>query len=109
MGVRRLFDRDDQIVVDDGGLFWKPYGPEPLAWSEIDRIEARSIKRQRFLCIFLKDPSRRPATGWTGALLAANSGFGFGDLALSTTGTDRSHGELVEAVRRHASPALADF
>ena len=36
-------------------------------------------------------------------------GFGFGDLALSTTGTDRRHGELVAAVRQNAPPEILDL
>ena len=102
MGVWRLLDRGDQIVVDSDGLSWKQHSAETIPWAEIDRIEAREIRRQRFLCVFLKAPEKFPAAGWRGAMAAANRGFGFGDLALSTTGTDRSHAELVAAIRRHA-------
>ena len=109
MGVFRLFDRDDQIVVDAGGLYWKQYGAATIPWQDIGRIEARAIKRWRFLCVFLNEPGKFPAAGWAGALQGANRGLGFGDLALSTAGTDRSHAELVAAIRRHAPAELLDI
>jgi len=101
-GVRRLFDPDVQIVVDASGLYWKQLGTRTIPWSEIDRIEAQEFGRDRFLCVFLKNPEKFRATGWTGALRAANRGFGFGDFGLSTAGTDRSEAELIEAIKRHA-------
>ena len=109
MGVWRLFDRSDQIVVDGDGLCWKQHSAATIPWVEIERIEAREIRRQRFLCVFLKDPEKFPAAGWRGAMASANRGFGFGDLALSTTGTDRRHGELVAAVRQNAPPEILDL
>src|SRR4051812_21506771 len=52
--VLRLFDRDDQIIVDSRGLYWKRRSPDVIPWSEIVDVTEGQVRRQRFLCIFLR-------------------------------------------------------
>ena len=108
LGISRLFDRSDAIVIDQDGLFWRERSDATIPWSEIQAIERRGIRRQRFLCVYLKDPRLYPPTTFLGRLGNANRNMGFGDIALSATGTDRSFGELQEALQRFAPAQIVD-
>lgn len=64
------------------------------------------VERQRFVCLFLRDPSAFPSSTVLGRLKRANKAMGFGDIALSAIGTDRSFGDLLAAVERFAPAGL---
>ena len=102
VGIARLFDRGDQIVIDRKGLFWRLRSGTTIPWSEIETIESRAISRQRFLCVYLKEPRLYPPTTFLGRLGRSNRHLGFGDIALSATGTNRSFAELRSAIERFA-------
>jgi hypothetical protein len=102
VGARRLFDRSDQLVIDRNGIFWRHWSETTIPWSAIESFSRHSIRRQQFLSLHLKSPAMFPrsgAGGWVGNL---NRGLGFGDIALTVAGTDRSFDELVEAIDRYA-------
>lgn len=99
--VRRLFDRGEQIVIDGNGVYSKQWSSRTVPWAEIAAIEAAAVNRQRFLCLFLLHPDRYPPDTVLGQMMRANRALGFGDLALSATGTNRRFEDLVEAVAVH--------
>jgi hypothetical protein len=102
VGVRRLFDSGDQIVVDRNGIFWRQWSEMTIPWSAIRSFERRSVRNQHFLSLHLKDASQFPRSGmglWSSGL---NKGLGFGDVAITAAGTDRSFDELLAAVERFA-------
>jgi hypothetical protein len=103
----KLFDRHDQIVVDQRGIYWRRWSPQTIAWDAIAAIEPRRVQRQDFLCLHLVDPSRFPSTTLLGRLAGMNRGMGFGDIAINTVGTDKKLAELEEAVARFAPTRLA--
>ena len=107
VGLPRLFDRRDQIVVDGSGILWCQWSRTTIPWSAIRAIEKREIRRQKFLCLHLEDPGAFPPATLTGRLGGANRALGFGDIALATTGTDRGFDDLVAAIAHHAPPRLA--
>jgi hypothetical protein len=108
LGISRLFDRSDAIVVDQDGLFWRERSDATIPWSEIQAIESRAIRRQRFICVYLKDARLYPPTTFLGRLGNASRNMGFGDIALSTTGTNRSLRELRDALQRFAPAQIVD-
>ena len=99
--ARRLFDRDDQVVIDARGVYSKSWSRKTVPWSEITAIESATVNRQKFLCISLAQPEHYPPDSILGHAMRANRALGFGDLALSVTGTDRRFPELVEAISAH--------
>jgi hypothetical protein len=102
VGLFRLFERGDVIVVDRQGLFWRRWSDATIPWSAIRSIEPRSIRRNRFLCLWLHDHRQFPPGSWIGRAGAANRALGFGDIAITTAGTDRRFDELLAALERHA-------
>jgi hypothetical protein len=94
----RLRERADQIVVDAQGLTWRAYSEEHIPWSAVEAIERRSIRRQIFFAVYLKDPGAHPPTRLLGKVAAAQGGMGMGHFAINATGTDRSAAELEEAL-----------
>jgi len=94
----RLFDREPQIIIDSDGVFSKHWSSSKVPWSEIATIAPATVSRQQFLCCFLVRPERYPAESLLGRAMRSNRALGFGDLALSVTGTNRQFHELVAAV-----------
>lgn len=100
VGIQRLLDRQDQIVIGPRGIYWRRWSSQTIPWGAVQAVEERSLNRQRFLCIHLEDPSRFPSKTLVGRLATLNKGMGFGDIAINTLGTDRSFDELCDAFRR---------
>lgn len=107
VGVRRLFDQDDQIVVDGSGLYWKQWSEQTIPWSEVTDIREREIRRQRFLCLYLRNPERFPSgSAFSRMIRASNAMADFGDISLSPIGTDKSFTELKDAILAYWRPPL---
>lgn len=102
--LRRAVDGGELIVVDRHGIFWRPQGDAPIPWTAIRALGTGTVRRQRFICLHLHDPDAWPPRR-RNPLGALNRGLGFGDIAISATGTDRSFADLQEAVDRHAAAA----
>jgi hypothetical protein len=100
IGIRRLFESGDQIVVDGSGICWSQWSDRKIPWSEIREISRKAVKRQQFLCLDLVDATRHPPTSLLGGLAGTSRLLGFGDIAINVSGTDRKFEELVEAVER---------
>lgn len=102
IAVPRLFDRSDQIVIDRNGVFWRRWSEMTIPWSAVQSWQIGQVRNQRFVCLSLRDAAQFPRAG-VGALLGGvNRGMGFGDVALTAVGTDRSFDEMLAAVERWA-------
>ncbi len=64
--------------------------------------------RTPFLCLRLVDRDAYPSTRLLGKFAGLNRAWGFGDISVTTAGTDRSFAELLEAVEHFAPRALID-
>jgi hypothetical protein len=100
--ARRLFQAGVEIRVDADGIYWRRWSDQTIPWNAIARISTGEIRRQRFVCLFLIDPHAFPSHGIAGKLAGANAAMGFGDIALSATGTDASFDQLMAAIDRFA-------
>lgn len=95
---RRAFEPGVVIRIDERGLYWRSWGPDPIPFEAIIGAEVRAVEKQRFLTLHLKDPKRHPPQTGTGRLAAgANRRMGFGDVAVGTSGLDRSFDDFVAA------------
>jgi hypothetical protein len=107
-GIGRLFDRDDQIVVDRDGVIWRQRSDARIPWSEIRSVRSFTIRRQHLLSIDLKEPALFPPTTLLGRLGNANRSLGFGDVVISTAGTNRSFRDLRAAIERYAPTGILE-
>ena len=105
IGLPRLRTHGAELRVDQRGIMWRRWSGDTIPWAAIDRITVGEIRGQHFACLFLRDPGAYRSTTFAGKLAGANKAMGFGDIALSVTGTDRSFDELMAAIERFAPTA----
>jgi len=88
------------IEISTAGLCWRQFSDRTIPWHEVVHAEVRVVRRQKFLCLWLRTPVQ-----WRGRMMAKSAALstqmGFGDMALSVLGTDRSFDELVVAVAHY--------
>ncbi len=100
--LKRSFNSGVVLRIDEAGVWAKGVPNAPIPWSEILETHDYAASGQRMLGIEPRDPSRYRAQGLVGRLAGANRALtGVDAVWLTTTGTDRTHAELVEAVARH--------
>ena len=102
--IGRLFDRNDQIIIDSRGLYWRQWSEQTIPWTEVRNVREAQVRRSRFLCVDLVHPEWFPSSKVAGRLAGVNRKLGFGDLGISTSGTDKSFDELKQAVFSHWQP-----
>jgi hypothetical protein len=89
--------------IDDKGIYWHHWSAKPIGWSNIRQIREGSVGRQRFVTLTLRDPTLDPSTSLQAKLARINNMMGFGHVSLTELGIDKTHEELLEAVRFHAA------
>ena len=83
--VKRALDREPQARIDERGVWTRRAGPDPIPWSEIERMHVIRAGIQRI------------------TRFGRSGGSEFG---VNTTFYDRGIGDLLAAVRHHR-PDLA--
>ena len=98
MLARMLFSTAVQVRVDGRGIYWSRWSDDPIPFSAIQDAWPFVIANQPMLCLALRDPGSYPAKSPVLRMSAkANRSMGAGDVAISMTGLDRSHSELMDA------------
>jgi hypothetical protein len=97
----RFFDRADQIIVDDKGIYLKRWFRQTIPWSEVKNLGVVYVRRTPLLSIELAHRDRFHWSEISRPIFALNRGLGFGDLTINTSGTDKSFDELSQAVFAH--------
>ncbi len=97
-----------RVRVDRDGIDWRGAGRRRVRWSEIERIGEPPLRgmvkvagdmtgtREGPMSVWLKPDARR------GFAAAGNRKLGYGDLNLTTLGTDRTRNDLRDALARFA-------
>ncbi|WP_367184073.1 STM3941 family protein [Sphingomonas sp.] len=104
--IRRLTQSGVELRIGVDGIYWRRWSDQTIPWTAIERVTTGSVHGQRFACLFLRNPAAFPSTGLVGKLAAINKSIGFGDIALSTTGTDRSFQAMMAAIAAFAPAGL---
>jgi hypothetical protein len=105
VAFRQLFRTGPVIEVDLNGVRWWRWSDTVIPWSAITDASSKSMSGQQFLCLKLARPADYPGRSTARLMAGMNKNMGFGDVAISTNGTDRTHNELMSAVSRfHAGP-----
>lgn len=99
---RRLFQSGLEMRIDSNGVYWRRWSDQTIPWSAIERIDMMRMRNQRFVGLFLKDPKAFPSSTILGKAAGANKAMGFGDIALTPMGSDKSFDEMAAAVERFA-------
>jgi hypothetical protein len=99
--LKRISYSGPFLRVDERGI-WKTGIPSDhfVAWSEIEKIDCIRVNRNRFVGISLKDRSKIASNWWRSILVGINERTTGFQGSYTTTGTDRSFDELVEAIER---------
>jgi hypothetical protein len=90
------------IRVDEEGVHYHRWSPKPIGWGNVDSIGTVSISGQKMVCLTLRDPALDPSTTLLGRAAQINAMFGFGQVSISTQGTDADFDEMARAIIRHA-------
>jgi len=97
---RRLFKAGLEMRIDGNGIWWRRWSDQTIPWSAVERIDVMQMRNQRFVSLFLKDPKAFPSTTILGKLAGANKAMGFGDIVLTSMGSDQSFDAMMAAVER---------
>ena len=101
VSARRLRDERPEFEIDARGILWRGWSDERIPWVAIERAAVRRMRRQRFICLWLRDPDAHRSPRLLGRLTRANRALGFGDIALNPDGAACDLSDLVAAVRRY--------
>lgn len=101
--AKMMMHREPAVRIDNMGVYWHRWSAKPINWSNVAQIGEASIRGQRFVSLTLHDPSLDPSNGLLAKFASVNNMMGFGHVCLTAQGTDKTHEELVEAVRVHAA------
>jgi hypothetical protein len=107
VALRQLFRRGPVLRVDARGIFWARWSEGTIPWAAVTRVEPKGMQGQLFLALWLRDPSAYPSRSLLGRAAGMNKTLGFGDIAITTQGTDRSFEDLVDAVRAQVPQLFA--
>ena len=98
IAFRQLFRIGPVIEIDAAGIRWRRWSDAVIPWSAITDASSRSMSNEQFLCLTLAQPAHHPGRSTARLLAGLNKNMGFGDIAISANGTDRSHDDLLGAV-----------
>jgi hypothetical protein len=83
LGFVQLLRRGPSIVMNAEGISGPHIGPIPLKWSDIAEISVGEIRRQKFLCLWLRDQDAYVARLPVPRQLAARASIALGFPATS--------------------------
>jgi hypothetical protein len=100
--LRQMFRTGPVMEIGPDGILWLRWSPERIPWSAFTRAADMSIRRQRFVSLWLREPERYRPTTLHGRIATGNKLLGFGELALSAQGLTCTHEEMLAAVQANA-------
>jgi hypothetical protein len=103
MGVRRLFDRREQLRIGSAGIRVARGSEQTIPWSEIVDVTTWSYKGQKAIALHLRDKARFPGQGMAALLASLGHNTAGGDIAISLAGTNRQFEEALSAMAHFRS------
>ena len=107
VAVWQIADARPRLIIDERGVVDRTLGVGRIAWSDIEAAYVRSINRNDFICLELKDPEKysHKLSKVKRAMAAANRGLGFTDFSLNLSGVDVSTEEVFELIVKYSQVA----
>lgn len=98
--IRLLVDRRPQVVIDQRGIYLSGWSADIIPWSAVKEWRESAVHGSKMVRVDLNDAAAFEPSGSLGRSRSVLKASGLGDLFLSMTNTDRSHADLVAALRR---------
>ncbi len=103
LGIIQLFRSGPAIIMTPEGISGPNLGPVPLKWADLAAVSVGEIRRQKFLCLWLRDQeaylAQLPAA--RRALAKSNLAMGFPAASLSFTALRPGLQEALDYARKH--------
>jgi hypothetical protein len=97
----QLFRRRPSVVMNSEGISGPRMGSTPLKWSDISAVSVGQVRRQKFLCLWLRDQD-----AYLARLPAARQLVAKGNIALGFPATPLSFNGLQPGLDRALEYAL---
>ena len=108
VALRLCAMRGPVIEIDENGLLWRRWSNTRIPWSAVARSKVKSTLGQGYVTLWLRDRSAYPATTINAWLAIGNRALGYGDITLTSAGTDARFEDLAAAIRANAPSGRAD-
>lgn len=70
--VQMILDKSPRIVLSDQGVLDRTMCKDVILWSDIEKAHVGQTANQKYICLFLKDPSKYKLTGLMALGASAN-------------------------------------
>lgn len=103
ISIWQIADSRPRLIIDEHGVLDRTLGVGRIAWSDIEAAYVRSISRNDFICLELKNPEKyaQKLSKVKRAMAAANRNLGFTDFNLNLSGVDARTDEVFELVMKY--------
>jgi hypothetical protein len=101
LGCVQLFRREPSLVMNNEGISGRQVGSQPFKWSDIASVSVEQVRRQKFLCLWLRDQD-----AYVAALPAARQLMAKASIALGFPATSLSFTALEPGVQQALEYAL---
>ena len=100
IAVWQIFDSRPRLMIDEHGINDRTMGVGLIPWSEIEDAYVKSIERNDFICLVVRDPSlwMHKVSPVKKAMVAANLKLGFTELNVNLSGVDVSTQQIHELI-----------
>jgi hypothetical protein len=98
--VWQLIDSRPRLIIDDDGIYDRTLGIGRIPWSDIRGAYLRSISKNVFICLELRDSEHyvRRTNAVKRALAGANAALGFTPISLNLSGVAADPGDILELI-----------
>jgi len=100
VAISQFRHRGPVLEIGTDGIRCTRWADRLIPWSEITSVKRKQVKFFHVTCVRLRDPENYPRSWPRRVASALNRIRGYGDLTLSTIGTDRNQAELDAAITR---------
>ncbi len=98
--LKAFFNKRERLRINTSGIHWTVWSEELIPWSEISDVTIWQYKFQKMVVLHLRDAERFPSVSPLANLSGASRALTGGDIAITMSGTDRSHRDVLEAIKR---------
>ena len=107
IAVWHIADSRPRLIIDEHGVTDRTLGVGRIAWGDIKDAYVRSINRNDFICLELKNPKEysQKLSKVKRTMAAANRNLGFTDFSLNLSGVNARTEEVFELVLKYCQLA----
>lgn len=105
--VWQIIDSSPRLIIDDKGIYARSLKIGIIPWDEIEGAYIKSLGRQAFICLQLKDYEKYlpKSSSLTNAIAATNKALGLSPISLSFSGIDADINQVCELIIKKSAQA----